>query len=90
MGKRVIFTGGSGKAGRHAIKYLVDKGYEVLNLDLVPLDNPKVQHTHHRPDRFRRGDERAVDAFRLRRIRARANCRHRSMRSSISPPFRAS
>lgn len=42
MGKRVIFTGGSGKAGRHAIQYLLDKGYEVLNLDLVPLDNPKV------------------------------------------------
>ena len=42
MGKRVIFTGGSGKAGRHAVQYLLDKGYEVLNLDLVPLDNPKV------------------------------------------------
>ncbi len=43
MGKRVIFTGGSGKAGRHAVAYLVDRGYEVLNLDLVPLDNPKVK-----------------------------------------------
>lgn len=42
MGKRVIFTGGSGKAGRHAVQYLLDTGYEVLNLDLVPLDNPKV------------------------------------------------
>ena len=42
MSKRVIFTGGSGKAGRHAIAYLLDKGYEVLNLDLVPIDNPKV------------------------------------------------
>jgi len=42
MGKRVIFTGGSGKAGRHAIKYLVDQGHQVLNLDLAPLDQPGV------------------------------------------------
>ncbi len=42
MGKRVIFTGGSGKAGRHAIKYLLDQGHQVLNLDLVPLDQPGV------------------------------------------------
>ena len=44
MGKRVIFTGGSGKAGRHAVAYLVDKGYEVLNLDLVPLEHARRQH----------------------------------------------
>ena len=42
MCERVIFTGGSGKAGRHAVQYLLDKGYEVLNLDLVPPDTPKV------------------------------------------------
>ena len=42
MSKRIVFTGGSGKAGRHAIAYLLDQGYEVLNLDLVPLDNPNV------------------------------------------------
>ena len=42
MGKRVIFTGGSGKAGRHAIKYLLDQGHQVLNLDLAPLDMPGV------------------------------------------------
>ncbi len=42
MGKRIVFTGGSGKAGRHAIPYLIDKGHEVLNLDLVPLDHPGV------------------------------------------------
>lgn len=42
MGKRVIFTGGSGKAGRHAVKYLIDKGHQVLNLDLMPLDQPGV------------------------------------------------
>ena len=42
MSKRIVFTGGSGKAGRHAVAYLIDQGYEVLNLDLVPLDNPNV------------------------------------------------
>lgn len=42
MGRRIVFTGGSGKAGRHAIPYLIDQGYEVLNLDLVPLDHPGV------------------------------------------------
>ncbi len=39
---RVVFTGGSGKAGRHVVPYLRDKGHEVLNLDLVPLDCPGV------------------------------------------------
>ncbi|MBU1176744.1 MAG: NAD(P)-dependent oxidoreductase, partial [Alphaproteobacteria bacterium] len=43
MGKRVAFTGGSGKAGRHAVQYLVDKGHDVVNLDLVPLDHPTVK-----------------------------------------------
>ncbi len=42
MGKRVIFTGGSGKAGRHAVAYLVAQGHHVLNLDLKPLDMPGV------------------------------------------------
>jgi nucleoside-diphosphate-sugar epimerase len=42
MGKRIFFTGGSGKAGRHAVPWLVDKGYEVHNIDLVPLDHPGV------------------------------------------------
>jgi nucleoside-diphosphate-sugar epimerase len=42
MPKRVIFTGGSGKAGRHALPYLVDHGYEVMNLDLVPLADNRV------------------------------------------------
>ncbi|GLS17222.1 nucleoside-diphosphate-sugar epimerase [Labrys miyagiensis] len=43
MPKRIIFTGGSGKAGRHVVQYLVDHGYEVLNIDTKPLDNPKVR-----------------------------------------------
>ncbi|UXN57117.1 NAD-dependent epimerase/dehydratase family protein [Phyllobacterium zundukense] len=42
MTKRIVFTGGTGKAGRHVVPYLVDKGYEVLNVDLAPLDYPGV------------------------------------------------
>jgi nucleoside-diphosphate-sugar epimerase len=42
MGKRVIFTGGSGRVGRHVVPYLLDRGHEVLNLDLAPLDVPGV------------------------------------------------
>ncbi|TPJ54515.1 MULTISPECIES: NAD(P)-dependent oxidoreductase [unclassified Mesorhizobium] len=38
MGKRIIFTGGSGKIGRHVIPYLLERGHQVLNLDLTPLD----------------------------------------------------
>lgn len=41
---RVLFTGGSGKAGRHAIAYLIDKGHRVLNVDRVPLDHPDVDN----------------------------------------------
>ncbi len=40
---RVMFTGGSGKAGKHVVNYLVESGYQVLNLDTKPLDNPKVR-----------------------------------------------
>ncbi|MEM6758107.1 MAG: NAD(P)-dependent oxidoreductase [Pseudomonadota bacterium] len=35
---RILFTGGSGKAGRHAVAHLRDKGHTVLNFDQVPLD----------------------------------------------------
>ena len=42
MKKRILFTGGSGKAGRHVIPWLICKGYEVHNIDLVPLDRPGV------------------------------------------------
>ena len=42
MGKRVVFTGGSGKVGRYVVPYLLSRGHKVLNLDLVPLDLPGV------------------------------------------------
>ncbi|TLP46068.1 NAD(P)-dependent oxidoreductase [Cohaesibacter sp. CAU 1516] len=41
---RILFTGGSGKAGRHAVSYLVEKGHRVLNVDRVPLDLPGVEN----------------------------------------------
>ena len=34
---RILFTGGSGKAGRHAVTYLIEQGHRVLNVDRVPL-----------------------------------------------------
>jgi nucleoside-diphosphate-sugar epimerase len=40
--KRIVFTGGSGKAGRHVVPWLKAKGYEILNLDLKPLNCPGV------------------------------------------------
>jgi len=42
--KRIFFTGGSGKAGKHVIPYLLDKGHQVMNVDLVPLDHPGVDN----------------------------------------------
>ena len=35
---RVLFTGGSGKAGRHVVPVLAGAGHQVLNLDLTPLN----------------------------------------------------
>jgi nucleoside-diphosphate-sugar epimerase len=43
LSKRIIFTGGSGKAGKHVVQYLAERGYQVLNLDTKPLPNPKVR-----------------------------------------------
>lgn len=42
--KRILFTGGSGKAGRIVVPYLLDQGYRVINADLVPLDEPRVDN----------------------------------------------
>lgn len=35
---RILFTGGAGKAGRHAVAYLRDQGHRILNVDLVALE----------------------------------------------------
>lgn len=37
---RILFTGGSGKAGRHTVAHLVAAGHRVLNLDLIPANIP--------------------------------------------------
>ncbi|WBL44729.1 NAD(P)-dependent oxidoreductase [Algoriphagus halophytocola] len=42
--QRVFFTGGSGKAGKHVIPYLLDQGHQVMNVDLKPLDHPGVDN----------------------------------------------
>ncbi len=34
---KIFVTGGSGKAGKHLIPYLLEKGYSIVNADLVPL-----------------------------------------------------
>ena len=42
--KRILFTGGSGKAGKHVIPYLLDQGHRVMNVDLMPLNHPGVDN----------------------------------------------
>jgi nucleoside-diphosphate-sugar epimerase len=39
---RILFTGGSGKAGKHTINYLLEHGHSLLNLDQVQLEHPNV------------------------------------------------
>ena len=41
-GKRVVFTGGTGKAGRHVLPHLKSRGYDLLNVDLKPFDYPGI------------------------------------------------
>lgn len=41
---RILFTGGTGKAGRHAISHLLGQGHRIVNADLVPLDMPGVEN----------------------------------------------
>jgi nucleoside-diphosphate-sugar epimerase len=42
--KRIFFTGGSGKAGKHVVPYLLNQGHRVMNVDLTPLDHPGVDN----------------------------------------------
>ena len=39
---RIVFTGGTGKAGKHVVAYLAGQGHQVLNVDLKPLRHPGV------------------------------------------------
>lgn len=40
---RLLFTGGSGKAGKHCIDYLRNQGHTILNVDLIDLGHDSVQ-----------------------------------------------
>ncbi len=40
--KRILFTGGTGKAGRHVLPWLVAKGHKVLNFDKSLSPDPDV------------------------------------------------
>jgi nucleoside-diphosphate-sugar epimerase len=42
MARRILFTGGTGKAGRHMLPWLLDRGYRILNFDLKPFDHPGI------------------------------------------------
>lgn len=42
--QRIFFTGGSGKAGKHVVPYLLAQGHRVMNVDLKPLDHPGVDN----------------------------------------------
>lgn len=42
MAKRILFTGGTGKAGKHALPWLLAQGYQLLNFDLRPFDHPTI------------------------------------------------
>ena len=42
--RRILFTGGSGKAGKHVIPYLLNQGHRVMNVDRVHLDYPGVDN----------------------------------------------
>lgn len=42
MTKRILFTGGTGKAGRHVLPWLLERGYRILNFDLKPFEHPAI------------------------------------------------
>jgi len=42
MSQRILFTGGSGKAGRHVLPWLARQGYEVLNFDQTPSEHKDI------------------------------------------------
>ncbi|PYH47043.1 NAD-dependent epimerase/dehydratase family protein [Aspergillus saccharolyticus JOP 1030-1] len=46
MSKRIIVTGGSGKAGQFIIAHLLHQNYSILNLDLHPLPAPLAARVH--------------------------------------------
>jgi nucleoside-diphosphate-sugar epimerase len=41
--QRIIVTGGTGKAGRWIVKHLVERGYDVVNVDTRLPERPECQ-----------------------------------------------
>lgn len=41
---RVLFTGGSGKAGKYVLPYLINSGHRVLNVDRTPFAYPGIDN----------------------------------------------
>ena len=44
VGQCIFFTGGTGKAGRDVVRYLLERGHRVLNVDRQPLHVPGVDN----------------------------------------------
>ena len=88
-GKRIVFTGGTGKAGRHAVPHLVAHGYSVLNVDLKPLDLPGVPTLIADLTDSGQAFNALTTHADFRRLRARPCRRARPTRSCISPRSRA-
>lgn len=42
MGKRILFTGGTGKAGKHVMPWLQARGHALMNFDLKPSTDPAI------------------------------------------------
>ena len=90
MGKRIMFTGGSGKAGRHVVQYLVERGHQVLNIDTKPLDNPKVRTLITDITDSGQVFNALHELYGPARVRPVAQACSRSTLWCISPPSRAS
>jgi nucleoside-diphosphate-sugar epimerase len=79
--KSVIVTGGSGKAGRAAIRELLDHGYQVMNVDTSAPAEPLCHFM--KTDLNDLGQ--AVDAMRL--LAGTAPISASPLQSCISPAF---
>ena len=88
--KRILFTGGTGKAGRHVVPYLLDRGHRVLNVDLDAARPPGRQHPRGRHHRLRADVQRDDRLRRLRRASSPEPARRASTRWCISLRSRAS
>lgn len=89
-GKRIVFTGGSGKAGRHVIPYLLQQGHKVLNLDLTDYPDPTAGVFTLKTDLTKSGQvfNALTTHFNFEGYEEKPSPAH-PMQSSTSPPTRA-